>query len=57
MLNRPRRFPFFLAVAAGGLVTLGMALPAQAQGMATAPAEETAGMVGEVSSPARAASS
>jgi hypothetical protein len=48
MLIRPRRFPLFLAVAAGALLTLGMALPARGQGRATAPAGDTAGMVGEV---------
>src|SRR5258705_13737968 len=47
-MSNHRRALHLLLAAAGGLLAAGMAVPARGQGMATAPAGETAGMVGEV---------
>ena len=47
-MSNHRRALHLLLAAAGGLLVAGMPVPARGQGMATAPAGETAGMVGEV---------
>lgn len=48
MVNRHRVFRVLITAIGGWLLAVGLAVPARAQGTATAPAGETAGMVGEV---------